>query len=633
MCGIVGILNLDGKPVDANLLARMTDILHHRGPDDQGYFLERNVGFGFRRLSIIDLSGGHQPMTNEDGTIQIVFNGEIYNFRELRNELERSGHIFRTASDTEVIVHGYETWGNDVVQHLNGMFAFAIWDRSRRRLLLARDRLGIKPLVYCIQGTTLIFASEIKSLLWHPDCDTTVSDRGVFDYFSYLYIPDPETIYQGIRKLQPGELLVVENEHIRTRQYWQPTIGPVRQKQLEDWCEELRQRLREAVQMQLVADVPLGVFLSGGIDSSAITAAMAQAGTEKIRSFTCGFDVSQYDETRFAEQVSQHVGTVHMEFATTAASTDLLPKLLWYLDEPLADATIIPTYLLSSLTRRYVKVALSGEGGDEMFGGYTHYQGMALNRRLDMVPYWLRQGLASLVGALPHFASAQLGYLLHRIERVMESSLVPPFEDYVRKVALFTPEEQRQLFSSEFQRQLPTFPYLEAFRTVARRSQGQDAVAQACLTDLSVYLPGDMLTKVDRMSMACSLEVRVPLLDHTLVEFAQSIPIDLKLRGLQSKYLLREALKPWLPAEILHRPKRGFNPPLDFWLRRNLIDYAAEHRMMETLAESRYFNLSYVRELADAHTRGRRNYSRQLWALLVFAVWWRQVRGRRESPL
>jgi asparagine synthase (glutamine-hydrolysing) len=633
MCGIAGLLHVDGRPIDFDLLTRMTEALHHRGPDDHGYFRSEGVGLGFRRLSIIDLGGGHQPMPNEDGTVQIIFNGEIYNFRELRVDLERQGHVFRTASDTEVIVHGYEAWGDDVVQHLNGMFAFALWDSRRRRLLLARDRLGIKPLVYSLHGSTLAFASEIKSLLQLPGFDAAVNDRGVFDYFSYLYIPGPETIYREVRKLQPAEVLTVENGKVQTRQYWRPIIGRSTPRQLEDWCEELRQRLQAAVRLQLVADVPLGVFLSGGIDSSAITAAMARVGSEQIRSFTCGFDVAEYDETRFAAEVSRHVGTSHLAFTATAANADLLPKLLWYLDEPLADATIIPTYLLSSLTRRHVTVALSGEGGDELFAGYTHYQGMALNRRLQLLPRWLRHGLASFAGHLPRFASPRLGYLWHRLERVVESSLVPPFEDYTRKVAIFTPEQHRQLFSSDFQQQISGFPYLEALRTVTQDTRGVDPIAQACLADLSVYLPGDMLTKVDRMSMACSLEVRVPFLDHTLVEFVQAIPIDLKLKGMQSKYLLRQALTPWLPTTILHRPKRGFNPPLEFWLQRNLMEYAAAHHMMETLAETGYFNLPYIRELADAHTRGRRNYSRQLWALLVFAVWWHSVRGRGEMPI
>jgi asparagine synthase (glutamine-hydrolysing) len=632
MCGITGLLHLDGRPVDLGLLERMTTALHHRGPDDYGYFHEEAIGLGFRRLSIIDLSGGHQPMPNEDGTVQIVFNGEIYNFRELRVVLEQLGHVFRTVSDTEVIIHGYEAWGDNVVQHLNGMFAFAIWDCPQRRLLLARDRLGIKPLVYCQRGSTLAFASEIKSLLLLPGFDAAISNRGVYDYFSYLYIPGPETIYRGVRKLQAGELLISENGSVQTKRYWRPPIGPLVERPLEDWCEELRQRLQEAVRMQLMADVPLGVFLSGGIDSSAVTAAIAQVGVKEIRSFTCGFDVAKYDETRFAAQVSRHVGSSHLTFETAAASTGLLPKLLWYLDEPMADATIIPTYLLSSLTRRHVKVALSGEGGDELFAGYTHYQGMALNRQLDLFPPWLRQDFASLLGHLPHFGSPRLGYFWHRLERVVASSLVPPFEDYTRKVAIFTPEQQHKLFSPDFQQQISAFPYLEAFWTVAQNSPGVDPIAQACLADLSVYLPGDMLAKVDRMSMACSLEVRVPLLDHTLVEFAQAIPIDLKIKGMHSKYLLRQALTPWLPPAILRRPKRGFNPPLEFWLQRNLVEYAAEHRMMETLAESGYFNLRYVQELADTHTSGRRNYSRQLWALLVFAVWWRQVRGRVEIP-
>lgn len=632
MCGISGVFHLDGKPVDAALLTRMTEVLYHRGPDDSGYFRDQGVGLGFRRLSIIDLGGGHQPMGNEDESVQIVFNGEIYNFRELRAELQQLGHVFRTASDTEAIVHGYEAWGEDVVLRLNGMFAFALWDSPRRRLLLARDRLGIKPLVYTRHNSTLAFASEIKSLLQLPEFDTAVSDRGVFDYCSYLYIPGPHTIYRNVWKLQPGELLVADTNGVRTRTYWQPTIHLNTEKRVEDWCEELRQRLQEAVRLQLVADVPLGVFLSGGIDSSAVTAAMARAGTEKIRSFTCGFEEPKYDETRFAEEVSRYLGTSHLAFQTTAASADLLPKLLWYMDEPMADATIIPTYLLSSLTRQHVKVALSGEGGDELFAGYTHYQGMALNRQLNLLPQSLRQSLVTLTAHLPRFASPRLGYLWHRVERVLDSSLAPPFEDYTRKVAIFTPEQQNQLFSADFRRRTADLPYLAAFHSAARSATDLDPITQACLADLAVYLPGDMLAKVDRMSMACSLEVRVPLLDHTFVDFALSIPMDLKLKGMQSKHVLREALTPWLPTSILHRPKRGFNPPLEFWLHRNLMDYAADHRMLETLAESGYFNILYIQELATAHTRGQRNYARQLWALLVFAIWWRQVRGRVEMP-
>jgi len=631
MCGIAGLLHLDGRPVDPDMLERMTEALHHRGPDDHGYFFDRNIGLGFRRLSIIDLGGGHQPMANEDGTVQIVFNGEIYNFRELRERLKRSGHVFRTASDTEVIVHGYEEWGTEVVHHLNGMFAFAIWDCVRQRLFLARDRLGVKPLVYHHCGTTLAFASEIKSLLLVAGCDTTISDRGVFDYFSYLYIPGPATIYRDIRKLQPGEMCIVENGVLQTSVYWRPSAGPYVNRRIEDWCEELRERLLGAVRLQLGADVPLGVFLSGGIDSSAVTAAMAHAGAEEIRSFTCGFDVRAYDETAYAEQVSRHVGTTHHAFKIDGASTDLLPRLLWYLDEPMADATIIPTYLLSEQTRRYVKVALSGEGGDELFAGYTHYQGMALNRHLNSLPRRIRQGLVSGTRQLPHFGSPRLGYLLHRLERVMGSSLAPPFEDYMNKVAIFSPEQKCQLFSADFQQRISAFPHLEALRAVARDNSAIDPIAQASLADLSVYLPGDMLTKVDRMSMACSLEVRVPLLDHTLVAFAQSIPVDLKIKNMHTKYVLRKALAPWLPPDILRRSKRGFNPPLEYWLQKNLMEYAQEYQMTQTLAESGYFNLSFVRELTDAHIRGRRNYSRQIWALLVFAVWWRTIRGRART--
>jgi asparagine synthase (glutamine-hydrolysing) len=630
MCGICGILHLNGRPVDPGLLRRMTAVLRHRGPDDEGFFVENGLGLGFRRLSIIDLTGGHQPMSNEDQTVTVVFNGEIYNFVELRTDLQHQGHTFRTSSDTEVIVHGFEAWDDDVVHHLNGMFAFAVWDRRRRKLLLARDRLGIKPLFYALKSDTLAFASEIKSLLLLPGFDQAVSDRGVFEYFSHHFIPGSGTIYQNIQKLKPGALLTVADRQVKIRTYWRSVVAPDPERTLKDWCQELRQRLRDAVRLQLVADVPLGVFLSGGLDSSAVTAAMAGLGRKEIRTFNVSFEVAKYDETRFAELVSQHLGTAHETFQITAEATDLLPKLLWHLDEPLADATIIPTYLLSGATRRRVKVALSGEGGDELFGGYTHYQGMQLNRWLSVLPRWCRRGLAAGTRHLPTGGSPRLGYLEHRLERIASTSLFPLFQGYTRKVAFFTPEEQQRLFSQDFQRQVADLPYLPHFWAIPQAYPELDPIAQANLADLSVFLPDSLLVKVDRMSMACSLEVRVPLLDHTLVEFALTIPIDLKVKGMHTKHLLREALAPWLPPSILNRPKRGFNPPVEFWLQHHLMEYAREYHLMETLTATGYFNLATVQEMAEAHVRGQRDFGRQLWALLVFAIWWRRVRGRGE---
>ena len=630
MCGICGILHLNETPVDQELLRRMTAVLSHRGPDDEGFWVENGLGLGFRRLSIIDLIGGRQPMSNEDQTVTVVFNGEIYNFVELRADLKQQGHTFRTSSDTEVIVHGFEAWGDDVVHHLNGMFAFAVWDSRRQKLLLARDRLGIKPLFYTRKADTLAFASEIKSLLLLPGFDPAVSDRGVFEYFSHHFIPGSGTIYQNIQKLTPGELLTVADGEVKTRKYWRPAVTSGPERTLPDWCGELRRRLQEAVRLQLVADVPLGVFLSGGLDSSAVTAAMAGLGTEEIRTFNVGFEVPKYDETRFAQLVSRHLGTAHETFRISAEATDLLPKLLWHLDEPLADATIIPTYLLSQATRRQVTVALSGEGGDELFGGYTHYQGMQLNRWLSLLPLWCRRGLAAATCHLPTGGSPRLSYLEHRLERIAATSLFPLFEGYTRKVAFFTPEEQHRLFSPDFQRRIADLPYLQHFWAIPQAYPDLDPIAQANLADLSVFLPDSLLVKVDRMSMACSLEVRVPLLDHTLVEFALSIPFDLKVKGMHTKHLLREALAPWLPPVILKRPKRGFNPPVEFWLQHHLVDYAREHHLMETLAATGYFNLASVQEMAEAHLQGRRDFSRQLWALLVFAIWWRRVRGRGE---
>jgi asparagine synthase (glutamine-hydrolysing) len=610
----------------------MTGVLKHRGPDDEGFFVDTSVGLGFRRLSIIDLIGGHQPMANEDGTITVVFNGEIYNFRELRSELQQQGHRFSTVSDTEVIVHGYEAWGDDVVHHLNGMFALAIWDSLKRKLFLSRDRLGIKPLYYAHINNTIAFASEIKSLLFVPAVDRQVSDLGVFEYFSYHFVPGANTIYKKIFRLQPGESLVVKDGTIKTKHYWQPAVTYKTGKKIEDWTEELLHRLKEAVRLQLVADVPIGVFLSGGIDSSAITAAMSALGVQQIGSFNIGFDVPKYDETYFADLVSKQFGTTHKTFPIRDWPRDLLPKLMWYLDEPMADATIIPTYLLSQMTRQNVKVALSGEGGDELFAGYTQYQGLQLNRMLNYFPSSLRRGLVDIFNNINHFGIDALGYFWHRVAKILHTSFFPPFEAYTRKLTFFLPEQLDRLFSPDFKSRTATFPYLETFWKIQKANPHLDPMAQAGLADLTVFLPEDMLVKVDRMSMACSLEVRVPLLDHTFVEFALSIPFDLKIHGFKTKYILREALKGWLPQTIVNRRKRGFSPPLEYWLKRHLVEYAREEKIMETLSETGYFNLDYVRELLQKHVAAEGNYAQQLWSLVVFATWWRYVRGSTKSP-
>lgn len=631
MCGICGIYHLDEQTASVERIHEMTEALQHRGPDDEGYFVQGPVALGFRRLSIIDLAGGRQPMSNEDGWIHVVFNGEIYNFKSLREELEGEGHVFRTSSDTEVIVHGYEEWGDRVVDRLNGMFAFAVRDGKRQRLLLARDRLGIKPLYTCRVGSMFAFASEIKSLIRLPELDLRLSSEAVFDYFSHLYVPAPKTIYENISKVRPGEALVVDRDGVRVAAYWQPHVRIVEERLLPDWCEELRHRIEECVHRQMVADVPIGAWLSGGIDSSAVTAAMVRSGSP-VHSFSVGFDVRAFDETRFAERVSRHLGTAHEAFTVSAVSTGILPRLLWHLDEPMADPTVIPTYFLSQRTRERVKVVLSGEGGDELFAGYTVYQGMQINALLRSIPPLLRKGMISLLGSLPAPRSPRVGYGIHRLERILASSLQPPFEDYLQKVAIFGPEEHQLLFSETFRREARQWQHLSALRRVASRSSESDPVGQAMLGDLTVYLPEDMLTKVDRMSMACSLEARVPLLDHTFVEFALTIPTRLKLKGLRTKHVLREALLPWLPADILNRAKQPFVPPLEYWLHDNFTTYAARHGVLDALEESGYINTRFVSDLMREHSNGRRNYSRQLWALFVFALWWRYVKGRREKP-
>jgi asparagine synthase (glutamine-hydrolysing) len=616
--------------MDEEVIRKMTELIRHRGPDDEGYYFSHGVGLGFRRLSIIDLSGGRQPMSNEDGTLQLVFNGEIYNFKELRSILTQGGHSFRTQSDTEVIVHGYEEWGEDVVRRLQGMFAFALWDEPRRTLFLARDRLGIKPLFYSALPGTLAFASEMKCLLSVPGVDRALNDRAVLDYFSLLYVPTRRRIYRGIRQLMPGETLTLSNGSVTVRRYWKPGWKIDRSRTDEDWCMALREQILQSVSSHLVADVPVGVWLSGGIDSSAVSASMTRAQPHGVLSFSAGFDVPKYDETRYALEVSRHLGTDHETLPMDASSMELLPRLLWHLDEPFADSTIIPTYLLSRRTRERVKVVLSGEGGDELFGGYTHYQGMQLNRLLRIFPVRSRRYARDFLHRLRLGDRQVPGYALHRMERIIESSLWPPFEDYLRKVSVFTGDEIKSLFTMDFLEGVDCVGSLESMREAAASQRSTDPLSRALLADLSVYLPGDMLTKVDRMSMACSLEVRVPLLDHDLVELALSIPTELKIRGMQTKRILRRAVSPWLPRRIVKRPKRGFNPPLEFWLKRNLVEYSHDCRMMETLRETGMFHMEYVGMLMEEHIRGKSDNARKLWSLLVFALWWKHVRGGRE---
>jgi asparagine synthase (glutamine-hydrolysing) len=629
MCGICGIAYWEAGPADEAVIREMTRLIRHRGPDDEGYYFSRGIGLGFRRLSIIDLAGGRQPMSNEDGSLQVVFNGEIYNFKELRDLLTGRGHAFATLSDTEVLLHGYEEWGEEMVQRLKGMFAFALWDERRRTLLLARDRLGIKPLFYSLLPGALAFGSEVKSLLAVPAVDQDLNHQAVLDYFSFLYIPTRRRIYRAVQQLMPGETLTFSDGTATVRSYWKPQWHVERQRTGDEWCDLLRDQLNRSVTSHLVADVPVGVWLSGGIDSSAVAASMSRVQAGAVQSFSAGFDVPRYDETRYALEVSRHLGTVHEVLPMDSSSMELLPRLLWLLDEPFADATVIPTYLLSRRTRDRVKVVLSGEGGDELFGGYTHYQGMQVNRFLRALPGFMRRWWAGCVRRLRLRTGDAPHYAWHRVERVLESSLAPPFEDYLQKVAAFTWQEMETLFTPDFLKSLEDFAPMEPMREIAASHPGTDPLSRALMADLSVYLHGDMLTKVDRMSMGCSLEVRVPLLDHDLVELALSIPAELKMRGLETKHVLRRAVSPWLPQRIVQRPKRGFNPPLEFWLRRNLTEMAADCRMEETLRDTGMFSMHVVRGLMDEHIRGRSDHSRKLWALLVFAVWWRHVRGGR----
>jgi asparagine synthase (glutamine-hydrolysing) len=626
MCGIAGFVDLQQRlPRDeaAATLEQMCRVIAHRGPDDQGTMqTDDGAHLGMRRLSIIDLAGGHQPISNEDGTVSIVFNGEIYNYRELQPELEARGHHFQTHSDTEVIVHSYEEFGPDCVSKLRGMFAFAIWDAKKQSLFIARDRVGKKPLYYTLTSEgALIFGSELKSLLQHPSMRREINPQAIDAYLTWGYVPDPLSILKGIRKLPPGHYLTFANGRVDVTCYWDFRYEPVQgetSRRAEDYLEELRSLLSESVRLRLIADVPLGAFLSGGIDSSTIVGLMAREMSQPVKTFSIGFNEDSYNELKYARIAARHFGTDHHEFVVTPDLCQIVDDLAWFLDEPFADSSAIPTYMVSKLAREHVKVVLSGDGGDELFAGYTRYVIDQRRSGFAGLPRFVRHGLmAPLSRHLPHGARGR--NFLHNVA-------LDSLDRYLDSISIFTELNKPLLYTDAFRGQLQrNGDEVIPFRSYAERVRTGEPLDTLLYIDSKTYLPGDILTKVDRMSMAVSLEARVPLLDHKLIEFVNSIPASLKLNGLETKHVFKQAIRDFVPAEILNRPKQGFGVPVDEWINQQLRE-----RIHDTLTEQRtrergYIAPAYVQLLLDEHERGRRDHSTQLWTLFMLELWHRVV--------
>ncbi len=622
MCGIAGIVNFDGHdPATAGRVARrMADALVHRGPDEHGYYTDGTAALAHRRLSIIDLETGAQPMAVADGQVQIVFNGEIYDFAELRTELERLGHAFGTASDTEVILRAYLEWGESCVSRLNGMFAFAIWDARQQVLVLARDRVGKKPLFYRMLGNTIAFASELKALRAAGQTSGEIDREAVDCYFTLGYVPAPRTIFTDVRKLEAGHVMTVSRSGTRSQRYWQLEFGEPEPRSMGAAVEELEELLDAAVRRRLVSDVPLGAFLSGGIDSSLVVSSMA-ALASPVRTNTIGFDDERFSELDPARRIADHLQTDHREFVVRPQASAILGKVAWHLDEPFADSSALATWYVCQVTRESVTVALSGDGGDEAFGGYTfrylpHVTEAAVRRA---VPPWLRSALFGPLGQLWP-ATSRLPKPL-RLKSIWENLATSDARAYYRDLAVLREDVRRAVYRPEFHASLRGFTPFEVVQPFYAGNGAPDALARSQFSDIGVYMTDDVLVKVDRMSMAHSLEVRAPLLDHRILEFAARLPRRLKLDGRQGKRVLRELAGKRLPAEIRNLPKRGFSIPAAEWLRTELREMTEALVLGRTGLVDELLDVSVLRNLWGQHLDGRRDHSVFFWGLLMLALW------------
>jgi asparagine synthase (glutamine-hydrolysing) len=615
----------------------MTDAIRHRGPDAEGIYVSNlgqvGVALGHRRLSVIDLEAGKQPLTNEDQSLWIVFNGEIYNFQELRSELIAKGHQFSTHSDTEVILHQYEESGVECLQKFRGMFAFALWDAKQQMLFLARDRLGKKPLVYRHDAGRLIFSSELKSLLTIPGISRELNYQAVDDYLTYQYVPHPHSILKGFSKLPPAHYALYQQGKLTVKQYWippyadhkqtvygDPELDDSKQWDITKWQAKLRSTLTEAVKIRLRSDVPLGAFLSGGVDSTIIAGLMQQESSTPVHTFSIGFPVPKFDEREFASMAAKHLGTNHHEYLIEPHALDMLPDLVWHYDEPFADSSAIPTMYLSRMTRQEVTVALSGDGGDELFAGYDRYNAVALAQRFDMLPSFVKWGMGHPVWQkLP--ASVEQKSKRRRLKRFLQALGTEPRRRYLRWIGIFDHDLRSELYTPSLKELLGSHDSAEFLLGAYALAPQRDFVTRTTAADVLTYLPCDILTKVDIASMSVGLECRSPLLDHHVAELAAQMPIELKRRAGQSKWILKETFKELLPERISNRPKMGFGVPLDHWFRNELQPLLYDTLTSTKARQRGLFNPSVVDRLLDHHTRKLFDHSSRLWSLLMLELW------------
>lgn len=621
MCGITGIFHKKDDVVDRAILEKMTGTLAHRGPDEEGFYINDNkkLGFGHRRLSIIDLATGQQPLSNEDQTIWICFNGEIYNFKELIDDLEKRGHVFRTKSDTEAIVHAYEEWGTKAIEKLRGMFAFAIWDENKKQMLLARDRLGKKPLYYLDDPKRSIFGSEIKAILQAPEVSREIDYTSFYDYLSLLYVPAPKTIFKSIKKLPAGHWALMSAESIQVQSYWDLSFLPDNGLKESQMMEDLVNILDEATRIRMISEVPLGAFLSGGVDSSGVVALMAKNSPSPVKTNAISFSVAKYNEAAFAKQVAELFHTDHNEFHVTPEAVPIVEKLAWHYDEPFADSSAVPTYYVSETARKNVTVSLSGDGGDENFAGYRRYYfDMRENAVRKLVPAMLRTSVFGTIGRL--YPKADFLPQVFRGKAFISNVARDPVDAYYFSVSALYGEEKRKLVSPAILDQIGDYRTRDLFYDLYRNAPADDHLSKIQYLDIKTYLCDDILTKVDRASMAVSLEVRCPILDHVFMEYAAKIPSKHKLKGKEGKHIFKKALKKYLPDDILYRKKMGFGVPVEEWLRKDLKDYSG-NMVLNGKASRQYLKTPMLEKFWREHQSGLRNRSTELWIIMMLNLW------------